>query len=125
MASGSNVQMPDKRTERPMSGDDYIQRLRKDVAKRRLERAAKRNEKRPVNQEEKKQEEKKISHPKTAITPVEIVILLSSKPGTFPRGLTSSLPTLARNDPHRYGLFSFSLLKQSSVCRQGGARSPR
>ena len=56
--------MPDKRTERPMSGDDYIQRLRKDVAKRRLERAAKRNEKRPVNQEEKKQEEKSISHRK-------------------------------------------------------------
>jgi len=47
-----------------MSGDDYIQRLRKDVAKRRLERAAKRNEKRPVNQEEKKQEEKSISHRK-------------------------------------------------------------
>jgi hypothetical protein len=33
-----------KPTERSMNGDDYIRRLRKDVAKRRLERAAKRSE---------------------------------------------------------------------------------
>jgi hypothetical protein len=33
-----------KPTERSLNGDDYIGRLRKDVAKRRLERAAKRRE---------------------------------------------------------------------------------
>jgi len=47
-----------KPTERPLNGDDYIRRVRKEVAKRQLERAAKRSEKRPATEEKVKQEEK-------------------------------------------------------------------
>jgi hypothetical protein len=49
--------MPDKKqTERPMNGDDWIRRVRKDVAKRQLERAAKRKERRATEEEAKPKE---------------------------------------------------------------------
>jgi len=53
--------MPDKNpTKRSTNGDDYIRRIRKDVAKRQLERAAKRTE----NSDEKTKQEDKTPSPK-------------------------------------------------------------
>jgi len=52
--------MPDKKpigTSVPNS-NEYVRHLRKEVAKRQLERAAKRSEKRPIIEEKTKQEEK-------------------------------------------------------------------
>ena len=51
--------MPNKKpTESPVNGDDYIRRLRKDVAKRQLERAAARSKKTPPPAGEAKREDK-------------------------------------------------------------------
>jgi len=47
-----------KPTERPLNGDDYIRRLRKDVAKRQIERAARRSEQRQSPEEKTKPENK-------------------------------------------------------------------
>jgi hypothetical protein len=52
--------MPDKKPTgmSVANGDDYIRRLRKDVAKRRLERAVKRSEKPPAPEEKIKHDDK-------------------------------------------------------------------
>ena len=52
--------MPDKKPSglSAANSDEYARRLRKEVAKRQLERAAKRSEKRPATEEKVKQEEK-------------------------------------------------------------------
>jgi len=53
--------VPDRKPpEKPANGDDYIRRLRKDVARRQLERAARRKKKKP----EEKTEEDKTPSPK-------------------------------------------------------------
>jgi len=50
--------MPNKKpTERSLNGDDYIRRVRKEVAKRQLQRAAKRSE-RAATEEKIKPEDK-------------------------------------------------------------------
>jgi hypothetical protein len=52
--------MPDKKPPgfSAANSDEYARRLRKEVAKRRLERVVKRSEKRPASEEKTKQEEK-------------------------------------------------------------------
>jgi hypothetical protein len=59
--------MPDKHptTKSPPNSDDYIRRIRKNAAKRQLERAAKRTKDRPMPENKNKKSEGKATESQT------------------------------------------------------------